>query len=67
MLLCAPLRCFCAPCAAPRSRWRCLALSLPLQDHIDYMSLHALLVKQQGLGIVGQIKSFWQHTKRLAD
>ena len=38
-----------------------------VQDHIDYISLHALLLKQRGLGIVGQIRSFWTHTKRLSD
>ncbi len=37
------------------------------QDHIDYVSLQALLIKRQGLGVVGQIRSFWSHTKRLCD
>lgn len=40
---------------------------LRLQDHIDYVSLQALLIKQQGKGIVGTVRSFWQHTKRLSD
>ena len=38
-----------------------------LQDHIDYISLQALLVKRHGLGIVGQVRTFWHHSKRLAD
>ena len=37
------------------------------QDHIDYISLQALLLKHKGLSIVGQINSFWRHTKRLCD
>ena len=40
---------------------------LLLQDHIDYISLQALLLKNKGMSIVGQINSFWRHTKRLCD
>ena len=38
-----------------------------LEEHIDYLSLQALLLKQTGLGWTGQIKRLWHHTKRLSD
>ena len=37
------------------------------KDHVDYISLQALLLKRQGLGIVGQVRILWQHTKRLSN
>jgi hypothetical protein len=45
----------------------CADAHTPLQDHIDYVSLQALLINRQGLGVMGQIRSFWSHTKRLSD
>ena len=37
------------------------------QDHIDYLSLQALLFKQTTLGFAGQIRIFFRHTRRIAD
>ena len=47
------------------------SLSAPLlpsrQDHIDYLSLQALLFKQTSLSFAGQIRLFFRHTRRIAD
>jgi hypothetical protein len=39
----------------------------PRQEHIDYLSLQSLLLRQTTLGFYGQVRLFFQHTKRLAD
>ena len=38
-----------------------------LEEHIDYLSLNALMFEQQraGLGFVGQVRLFFRHTRRL--
>ncbi len=37
------------------------------QDHIDYLSIQALMFKETSLGFVGQIKLFYAHTSRIKD
>lgn len=34
-------------------------------DHIDYLSVQALLFRRTTVGFVGQIKLFFSHTKRV--
>ncbi len=38
-----------------------------LEDHVDYLSLQALLFKQASLGFVGQLNVFYTHTRRISD
>jgi hypothetical protein len=37
------------------------------QDHIDYLSIQSLMFKDTSLGFVGQVKLFFEHTKRIKD
>jgi hypothetical protein len=37
------------------------------QEHIDYLSVQSLLFQQNTLGIAGQLKLFFMHTRRLKD
>ena len=43
----------------PNSSW--------LEQHIDYISLHTLLVRHYGLTFKAQVEVFWRHTRRLSD
>ncbi len=36
------------------------------QEHIEYVSLQALLFQQATLGLTGQVRVFYRHTRRLA-
>ncbi len=47
-------------CAAP------LALLPQLEEHIDYISLQALLFKESSMSIWQQTRLFFSHTKRVA-
>ena len=42
-------------------------LATPCQDHIDYLSLQALLFKQTTLGFAGQIRLLFRHSRRITD
>jgi hypothetical protein len=37
------------------------------QEHIDYLSLQSLMLRQTALGVVGQVKLLFRHQRRLAD
>ncbi len=37
-----------------------------VQEHVDYLSLQALMLKEAPLGVVAQTRLLLQHTKRLA-
>jgi hypothetical protein len=37
----------------------------PSADHMDYLSVQALLFRRTTVGFIGQIKLFYAHTKRI--
>jgi hypothetical protein len=38
-----------------------------MQEHIDYLSLQSLMLRQTALGVVGQVKLLFRHQRRLSD
>ena len=38
-----------------------------IEEAVDYYSLQALLFTRTDVGLVGQIRTFYRHTKRLQD
>jgi hypothetical protein len=38
-----------------------------LEEHVDYLSLQALLMRSAGISWASQVKRLWHHTKRLSD
>jgi hypothetical protein len=57
----------CCKCSHAAHRARFLHLHSAKQEHIDYLSVQSLLFQQNTLGIAGQLKLFFTHTRRLKD
>ncbi len=45
----------------------CLKRFLPLQDHVDYLSIQALLFQHKQLSLYREAKHFFAFSKRLSD